>query len=833
MTGRDALVLTALVVLALVLAIRAGRTRNQGHRNTADPSALTSWAAEVASAEARHRDEGRWISRETVDGWLHSQPPGDWQRALRQAGIRLTHRDLRAHVATVNEEITQSELATRRQLFDTIERRPLTEEQARAVVCFDNRVRVVAAAGSGKTSVMIARAGYAIARGFVAPGKVLLLAFNKAAADELQERVQERLTAVGIDASQVKASTFHAFGLDVLAAVDGRKPRVARWLDGDGDIVTLRRIADELCEQSPSYRERWDLFRLLYASTVPTVEEDDEHYDRYDRTTRRSGYATYSGHVVKSHGERLIANWLHLNGVRFEYEKPFPVNVADERHGQYRPDFYYPDVDLWHEHWAIGFDGKPPKKFTGYADSMRWKRDLHRRHGTRLIESTWTDVVFGDGLERLGEQLAARGVALEWDPGRAHSTRRQVSDESQVRLMRAFMIHVKSRGLDRAQVEHRLATEHRATDGYRTRLFLDLFWPLLDAWNECLRRDDSVDFEDMLVMAADAIDNGRYESPYEMVLVDELQDTSHARARVVQGLLRTPERYLLAVGDDWQAINRFAGADLSVMTDFARWFGDGPTQELTTTFRCAQSICDVASSFVVQNPRQLIKEVRSAHGAPGTLPTLIQAEDPQAALGDFLERIATDVTSGTLALGRDGRPSVMVLGRYRHDRRVMPRGVPTALDVHYRTVHSAKGLEADLVVVAPMEAGDYGFPSTVGDDPVLGLVMTAPDGFEHAEERRLFYVALTRARHSVTLIARPGRESPFVNELIARGQLHVVGADGTVAGPVVVCPECAIGMLVKRTGHYGEFYGCSRFPACNATRSVEQMAMAQTTGARR
>ena len=167
--------------------------------------------------------------------------------------------DMESVVAGTNEQIMAGELSSRRPFFDTIEKAPLTDEQARAVVCFDNRVQVLAAAGSGKTSVMVARAAYAVSRGFVAPGRILLLAFNKAAATELQERVAARFAAAGIDSSGLRAATFHSYGLDVIGRATGEKPRLARWLDQGEDVAMVLRIADELRDASGSFRYQWDL----------------------------------------------------------------------------------------------------------------------------------------------------------------------------------------------------------------------------------------------------------------------------------------------------------------------------------------------------------------------------------------------------------------------------------------------------------------------------------------------------------------------------------------------------------------------------------------------
>ena len=187
--------------------------------------------------------------------------------------------------------------------------------------------RSFAAAGSGKTSVMVARAAYAVSRGFVAPGRILLLAFNKAEAIELQERVAVRFAAAGIDSSGLRASKFHSFGLDVIGRATGKKPRLARWLSQGDGVAMILRNADELRDASESFWHRWDLYRLLFANAPPDLTETEP--DGYNKATRQAAYRTFAGEVIKSHGERLIANFLYLNGVDYVYERPYDVDVSD------------------------------------------------------------------------------------------------------------------------------------------------------------------------------------------------------------------------------------------------------------------------------------------------------------------------------------------------------------------------------------------------------------------------------------------------------------------------------------------------------------------------
>lgn len=793
-------------------------------------AAAVTWHQLVADRIDAALVHQRWISTEAVDALVAGRPTAGLLAAYREAGCESTlsaqeiealtalDADLDGHVAAVNEQITVAELASRKQFLDTIEKSPLTEEQARAVICFDNRVQVLAAAGSGKTSVMVARAAYAVDRGFVPADRVLLMAFNKAAASELEERVAARFAAAGIDAKGLRASTFHSFGLDVIGRATGEKPRLAPWLDQGGDTRMILRIVDELRDASESFRYRWDLYRLVFANAATDLDEDPAA-DGYDQQSSANGFRTFGGEVVKSHGERLVANFLYLNGVAYEYERPYDINVADADHSQYRPDFYYPGAGVWHEHWGIDQGGHAPAKFRGYAETMAWKRDLHAKHGTRLVESTWAGVMFGSGLEDLKAELTELGLTFDWNPDRPlnDAWAKPMKHEDLARLIRTFMAHVKSNSLTAADLDARLEADQGHLKGFRTRLFLDVYWQIHDEWQRRLESDRSVDFEDMLVQAAGHLEAGDVDMPYDLVMVDEFQDASRARARLVRGLVSKPEKYLLAVGDDWQAINRFAGADLSVMTGFEGWFGRGQQLALTTTFRCPQTICDAASSFVSKNPSQFDKAMNSAQAEPGPPVTVIRDDNPTAALTAYLNSLSGRVANGTVALGAGGAVTVDVLGRYGFERDNMPRRLPANLKVTFRTVHGAKGLEADYIVIPGMNTGTYGFPSTIADDPVIGLAMPAPESFGHAEERRLLYVALTRARREVTLITPLVRMSPFVIELLQDPRVKAVGGNG---GPVEICSKCRQGSMVQRKGKYGIFLGCSTFPACTSTRKL-------------
>jgi DNA helicase-4 len=725
----------------------------------------------------------------------------------------------------LNKQHLAAELISSRPFFDMVEKTPLTQEQATAVACFDSRVLLVASAGSGKTSTMVAKAGYALKQGYFAADRILLLAFNNDAAAELRQRIQQRLKPLGLPAEQVTAKTFHAFGLDVVGAATGKKPSLAPWVESGRDLEALLEMVDELRNTNPVFRVSWDLFRLVFGEDLPRFGAEQDNPDSWDKAAGRDGFWTLQGEVVKSRGELVIANWLFYNGVEYQYEAPYKVDTADAQHRQYRPDFYLPGPDLYLEHWALDARGEPPAEFTGYKESMVWKRALHQAHQTKLLETTMAELWSGKAFAYLEQELHKLNVELDPNPDREVSGRKPIENARLARTFRSFLTHAKSNRLSVDELRGRLRGGVAGEFRFRHEMFLNLFEMLSCRWESRLREEGCIDFDDMLNQAADCIEQGLWRSPYELVMVDEFQDASQARARLISGLVKEPDTHLFAVGDDWQSINRFAGADLSVMTQFDAKFGQASTLRLETTFRCPQALCDISSAFIQKNPQQLRKRVRSPRNAVDAPVRIVRVADERrirSAIEACLAELATTHAEG------DRPVRVFVLGRYRHDQDLLPSNISSSrLEVEFSTAHASKGLEADHVIVPKVSSETLGFPSRVADDPVLQLAMPGGDRFPFAEERRLFYVALTRARHTVTLITVARKESLFISELVRDFGIAVVNADGSESASEV-CPQCGVGFLVPRTGPYGPFYGCTDFPRCKHTRKVARSGRQDT-----
>lgn len=714
-------------------------------------------------------------------------------------------------VSQLNDEHLRHALREYKEFFDVIEKEPLTDEQRHAVICFDNRVQVVASAGSGKTSTMVAKAGYAVRHKLVAPKDVLLLAFNKDAADELQQRIAARLSPLGLPADKITAKTFHAFGLEVIGHATGKKPTLAPWLGhAGGDIEVLSEIVDGL-KKDAAFLAKWDLFRFVFGRDIPSFGSEEDLPEDWDKNSGRTGFRTLQGEVVKSQAERLIADWLFYQGVSYEYERPFVFDTADATHRQYRPDFHYPGARLYHEHFALDENGKAPETFANYMDGVRWKRAIHASSKTAFIETTMAQLWSGELFAFLAQELKARGIEMRPDPEREVPGHKVVEQSAIVKLLRSVLTHVKSNRLTIADLRAAADAQTRHLR-YRRHLFIDLFEKVQAGWEDRLRKDGVVDFEDMLGRAADLLEQGQWQTPYRLIMVDEFQDVSVARARLIKAMLAKPGRYLFVVGDDWQGINRFAGADVSVMTRFAERFGDGLTLLLQQTFRCPQHLCDISSRFVQRNPAQIKKVVRSDRPMHGAAIRIIQVAAEEQLKGAIAKQVAEMPPNS----------NVYILGRYRQDRQHVPTAYPAHISLEFMTVHGSKGLEADYVILPRMVQGTYGFPSQVEDDPILSLAMPQAEEFPHGEERRLFYVALTRARRQVLIFTVEHKISQFVLELLETEKLQIEDASGTAVS-VRRCqrPECN-GTMVPRNGKFGPFLGCSEFPRCKHTEKVPQ-----------
>ena len=718
------------------------------------------------------------------------------------------------HRKRANDTYLESELRDSQEFFDRVEARPLTGEQRRAVATDDDRNLLIAPAGSGKTSVIVAKAGWLVAKGYQKPSEILLLAFARDARNELGERVRSRL---GEDVARgIAVRTFHSLGMAIIGEVEGQRPSLAKA--ADDDLVLNKMLGDILSELLAERSLSRNLVKWFEGQFAPYRSAlECRSWGEYWDYIRRFDIRTLKGEKVKSFEECEIANFLYLNGVAYEYEASYEHETATPEKRQYCPDFHLPEDGIYIEHFGINASGgtAPYVDRDEYVRSMEWKRALHEQHGTDLIETFSHERSAGTLIDNLAGNLARRGVSMSPIPDSEvfDVLNSQGRVDPFIRLLAEFLHHFKGSQLSFRDVVPRAA---HAVDRVRATAFLEVFWPVYERYESRLSDQGEIDFHDMIDRAADHVEKGRYRSPFRYFLVDEFQDISLERARLLKALLDgSPNARLFAVGDDWQSIFRFTGSDISVMRHFGERFGAAERIDLETTFRCPDRIAEAATRFILRNPLQIRKSVRSIHNADGLCVHVgLAGGDGPTLLSETLGRIAAD------AGGQHEKRSVLLLGRYR---RLRPRNLSNlarqypGLDLSFMTVHGSKGLQADYVVVLGLCSGLHGFPSEIEDDPLLDLILAEPEEYPNAEERRLFYVAMTRAKRQVFLLAEGGPPSPFVWELIDGD--YEVGVFGPRPAKDVPCPACVEGRLERRASrrNEGAFYGCSNWPYCKYT----------------
>jgi DNA helicase-4 len=684
----------------------------------------------------------------------------------------------------------------------------LTEEQKDAVLHDEDNVLVLAAAGSGKTTTILGKAAYLVARGVVSHGsRVLLLAFTRSAKDELLSRLDS------LEIEGICVRTFHGVGLEIIARATGRKPSVSRLATDQRAFRSF--LAAESTDLLRSPSEGTPLRQYLAKYPNEMVRPDDyETPSEYFRAMKQQDLRSLRGEPVKSHGELVIANWLTLNGIAYVYEGPYEHDLASVQYRQYEPDFRLVESGIYVEYFGTDVHGvvRPDIGQQRYLDSITWKRDIHRKHGTVLIELTYGDLQ-QQVLELSLERALAEHDVIPTPPSSEELTEivRNSSVFSRfINLSATFIRLLKSAGLSDQALRQRC---QQLADPNRGLAFLACQKLLLERYQAHLADSGSVDFEDMILQATAYLRAGDYQVDYEYVLVDEYQDISYARNQLLKELRRSVGNCrLLCVGDDWQSIYRFAGSDLGPIVNFQEEFGDARVSRLQETFRFAGELLELSSRFVQANPNQLPKSVHSSRAAEAPAVFVRRSWAERTAPRQALEEIANVLANRS----GEARPTVLIIGRYRHNRpddlSDLQRAFP-ALEIEFSTAHSAKGMEADHVVLVEVNAGTFGFPSEIADDPILNLVLSQSEGYPHAEERRLFYVAITRARYSVHVLSGEVSASTFVNEICSEPYSEYVEAMGA-AVVLGSCPSCG-GSFVLRDGPYGEYWSCLNEPYCS------------------
>lgn len=761
-------------------------------------------------------------------------------------------------VEALNVQFIEQEKIKYKDFFDTVESEKLTDEQRTACITMEENTLLVAAAGSGKTSTLVGRVGYIVKKKLFEPEEILCLAFNTDAAKEIRLRIKEKVKA------DVASKTFHSLGYEVIKQNYTPEVIIGKADNSEEEQTEAmygiyKDVINDLIENDMVFRENW----LIY-NTVEEIDEPDVFFnhatylkfidkvkirkkDNQETDNKKSPilYPTLSKKSVRSFEELQIANWLICNQVDFKYEPRYEEGAAALGYQNYTPDFYYPKIGVYHEHFGLNEHGKAPEYFDNpslYEAQAQKKKDVLLKLNPDNFFTSSDQFRTGEIFKFLTEKLTSLGLTLK--PLSAEEIRKKLEDygkgtfKTRRKLVYESINLVRLNGFTREELERKYLTLSNPQLGM---IFLDIIWKIKLGYEAELASQNKIDFTSMLQKANQLFREGKFNSKYKFILVDEFQDISKGGAEIVKQLKKYYPRgaVLFAVGDDWQSINTFAGADLNYFNSFSSKFGIAKELVLTKTFRSNQGIANLAANFVQSDPN-LRKKVVRAHDQETQLTVHIEsyfvesikdesAEDKQKRLAQIISNKCRDILDDIQNKdgNKDKKKSVFVLNRYGYSTEFQStnkelekefNALYPGLDIQCKTMHRSKGRQADYVIITGFYNQSFAlqcFPSAFKDSELKKPLLSNFDKSDDAEERRLLYVALTRAKHKVYVVLNNSHWSAYTHELLRHGYADKSITYSSNLGENQTpkpCKKCNQGVNILKTNTHGEkFKSCSKY----------------------
>ncbi len=698
-------------------------------------------------------------------------------------GLKQDAIDLRSHLTDYNRVFVMIQRQECTSLFSGIgpNNLDLTEQQERAVIRNGIYNQVIAAAGTGKTLALTTRVAYLVHQQGISPERILVVTYTNEATDEMEDRLEHNF---GITGAEVR--TIHSFGYriiqeaksDYVEAIDSTE--IINFIDGQ--IRNAREAT------TSTFLDHFYQF-LVHFDDVYYDEADFETRQEYVETRAAQEYVTLKGTEVKSRAEKLIADFLYIHQVEYQYEDRATWATSASDKAGYTPDFYLPDDDLYIEHWGIDETGSVAPWFTQssaeYRDKMEWAREQFEGTAHELVGTYEFEHEAGRLRQVLSHRLSLHNVELNQmsfeelvDTAFEYNNR-----EGWIKSrLKQFLMNAK-----RFDVKPDAIKENLNPDNPRQYHFGQCGIHLLKEYVLYLHRNELVDFTDMIQDAVELVqaNQKQYSQRYDHILVDEFQDVGKGVLDLIRELTGEVGAKLFAVGDDWQSIYSFQGAVIEYFTNFAEHFGDPVRTDLTVNFRSPEQIVSAGNSLIDENSGQLDKTVE-AWIEHDSVPRVHPVRGYQ--FFDYVRRVrqyTVDLVREYCDNGTDPA-DIMILCRYddavpyldeikdglqsqnipyvgKSDQYRGPNGQADD-GVSVYSLYQAKGREAERVILIHAAEGPFGFPSEGRDSELLEPVQPLSlGGIE--EERRAFYVAITRAERTLDILTRGGQESRFLDEI--------------------------------------------------------------------
>lgn len=708
-----------------------------------------------------------------------------------------------------NEHVVENKQDLIDKYIGKVEGINIDKQQMQCVLLSPQNHLVIAGAGSGKTTTILAKIKFLLNCGALRPEDLLVISFTNASATELKNRIFEETK------KEIDISTFHKLGLNIITTVDNITPNITK--------LNLHKFIKEQLEElikSDIYLKELNRY-LLSCNIIPKSEFEFSNQEEYQNYLKNNPPTAMNGEIFKSYGEMDIANFLIFNGIEYKYEEPYKIDTRTTKYGQYHPDFYLPEYDMYIEYFGIDKEGNPPSYFAqpyAYKQGIIWKKQLHKENKTKLID------LYAYEKENHSLMVNLKKKLLEFSVNLNAKTQQEIWEiinnndnnilDGIVELFATTIHLIKNNNYT---LEDVLEINKTSSNKRLNELFLYLLNPIFKAYEWYLKENNEIDFNDMINLATQYVKDGKYKNNYKFVIIDEYQDISKSRYNLIKALRDSHNFKLFCVGDDWQSIYQFTGSDIDYIVNFEKYWGNAEISKIETTYRFDDNIIKVSGDFIMKNPRQHKKEMT---GKSSTDEKTIKE------LFCYNDKVETNLLIKNLE-SLEENSTVYLLGRYNFDIKLLNninftykynivsgftdvtlKSRPD-LKINFLTIHKSKGLQADYVFILNNKNSTAGFPSKIQNAPILKLLLENSDSFKDAEERRLFYVALTRTKKKCFLLTQHRKESEFIRELKESFPDYY-------ERDLTTCPKCG-GELVKRDSEYGEFIGCSNFSSLNCT----------------
>jgi len=771
-----------------------------------------------------------------------------------------------SYLKNKNQEFIRHSLVKEKEYLDNILKDcdpnlMLDEEQRKVVLTDEDYNIVIAGAGAGKTTTVAAKVKYLVEKLHINPKEILIISFTNKAVNELKERINKQLKI------ECPIATFHSAGRAIiLKDVESSTTQIERenffiinkYLthlvveDKDllSQLVTLYGYYLDIPEEELAKLSKEDYLDNKTRKDYTTLKSNLNEVNTTIINARTKEQKTIKNEVLRSIQEVQIANFLYLNSIDYEYEKPYKYKIPNSKK-IYTPDFYITQGDkvCYIEHFGITenltHDRYTKEELENYIFNMKYKIGHHRTFETELIT---TFSKYNDGrslLEHLQEELIKKGFVLNKKSDEEVYRKITMCDQEKY-IMRFSILASRFIHLFKTRDYHEedFAVLRAKTKNPRNLLFFNILEKVYLYYQKYLKEKNAVDFEDMINESSrllSNVDKVRDQINFKYVIVDEYQDISRQRFNLVKAINDACNAKIFVVGDDWQSIYAFSGSEVELFTKFKEEMGYAEVLRITNTYRNSQELINIAGGFVQKNTSQIKKQLKSKKSIKKPVVVFTYSdiyaknEKPGIKGVDYEKaKVLEDVIGKIISV--DGvNTNILLIGRYGFDGEHMVKtGLFTAYPnsnmikcikypkakLTFMTAHSSKGLTYDNVIIINAVNSKFGFPSQIEDDPVLKFVMYEDKNYEYAEERRLFYVALTRTKNRVFILAPENKPSKFVLELL--NDYESISLNGEINTDYKenknknVCPKCGYPLQLKDNKSYGlKLYICMNEPeAC-------------------